>query len=333
MKLSRVLLTLGLIGLALIAVKNLGQLSALLDALSDVQWYVVPLVVFMQLLSYSSNARYYQAFFSISGDKLSFDRLLKTAMAINFANIAIPSGGISGTTYLAQSLHREVTAGRATLGQLARYAFTILSFMVVLVFGFLLLFFGGGIAKVSVRLTILGLLVVLIVSIVLILLFSERRLLERGLGFIVRFINYTVCTITNRKNEVITRAQLTKFLDELYDGYSEIVRSSKNWPILFGWALAGNIAEIMTLYVVFVSFGVWPNLGAVIAAYAIANAVSLLGVFTGGVGVYEAAMVAALTALGIPFTLSFAVIIIYRGLSMLIFLPLGFIYYRQGLKQ
>ncbi len=332
MKLSRVLLALGLIGLGLIVVKNLGQLGTLMDALSDLRWYAVPLLIIMQIASYSSNARYYQTFFAISGEQLPFKRLFKIAIAINFANIAIPSGGVSGTTYLAQALHDDVSAGRATLAQLARYAFTTLSFIVVLAFGFLMLFLGGSIAKVSVRLTMLIVLVILVISIIILLLFTERRLLEKGLRLIVRIINRLGRTIFRRKNQLITNHQLTRFLDELYTGYHEIVHSSKNWPSLFWWALAGNIAEVLTLYSVFIGFGIWPNLGAVITAYTIANAVSVLGLLSGGVGVYEAAMIAALAALGIPFTMAFGIVIVYRGLSMLIFLPIGFYYYRQSLK-
>ena len=332
MKLSRVLLTLGLIGLGLIVVTNLGQLSTLTDALTDLRWYAVPLLVIMQVASYSANARYYQTFFAISGERLLFEKLFKTAIAINFANIAIPSGGVSGTTYLAQTLHDDVSAGQATLAQLARYAFTALSFIVVLAFGFLMLFLGGSIAKVSVRLTMLIVLFALVGAIVLILLFAERSLLERGLGLVVRFINYVAQVVFRRKAFLITQEQLTKFIDELYDGYHEVVGSSKDWPVLFWWALAGNICEVLTLYVIFIGFGLWPNLGAVITAYTIANAVSVLGLLSGGVGVYEAAMVAAFVALGQPFTLAFGVVIVYRGLSMLIFLPIGFYYYRQSLK-
>jgi uncharacterized protein (TIRG00374 family) len=286
----------------------------------------------MQLASYSSNAKYYQAFFAVSGQHIPFKKLLKTSIAINFANIAIPSGGVSGTTYLAQTLKDDVSAGRATLAQLARYAFTTLSFVVVLAFGFLLLFLGGNIARVSVRLTMLIVMVLLVVAIILMILFAERSLLEKGINILVKFVNRVARGVFRHNDALITKDQIDRFVDELYEGYHEVVGSTKSWPKLFWWALAGNIAEVLTLYVIFIGFGMWPNLGAVITAYTIANVVSILGLLSGGVGVYEATMIASFVALGIPFTIAFGIVIIYRSLSMLIFLPIGFYFYRQSLK-
>lgn len=332
MKLSRILLILGLVGLGLIIITNLGQIDSLINAIKHLSWYAIPLLVIAQLASYAANAKYYQSFFSISGEKLSFKRLMKASLAINFTNIAIPSGGVSGTAYLAQTLRGDVSAGRATLGQLSRYAFTFLSFIPVLAFGFFLIYWSGGIAKISVRLTVLIVLIMLVVAIILLILFSQRKILERILKLIVDFINYIYQKILRRKQRLITDMQRTKFIDDLYIGYHEIIDNSKNWPKLFWWALAGNVAEILTLYVVFVGFHVWPNPGGVIIAYTMANSASLLGLISGGVGIYEAVMIATLTALGTPFALSFAIVIIYRGLSMLIFLPIGFYYYRQSLK-
>jgi uncharacterized protein (TIRG00374 family) len=84
---------------------------------------------------------------------------------------------------------------------------------------------------------------------------------------------------------------------------------------------------------VFIGFGQLINPGVVITGYALAIILSITSIFTGGIGVYEAGMIGTFAALGIPFALAFAVVIVYRVLNMGIFLPVGFFFYRRDLKE
>ena len=70
MKLRRLLLVAGLIGIGVLVLVHLGDLSKFWDALQDLQWYVIPLVIIVQLASYYFNARYYQA---IAAEKRQLD--------------------------------------------------------------------------------------------------------------------------------------------------------------------------------------------------------------------------------------------------------------------
>ena len=97
------------------------------------------------------------------------------------------------------------------------------------------------------------------------------------------------------------------------------------------WSLAYNVAEVLTIYVVFVGLGIWINPGVVITAYTLAIIASLAGFLTGGIGVYELGMIGTFTALGIPFATAFTVVLVYRALSMILFLPPGFYFYRRQL--
>jgi uncharacterized protein (TIRG00374 family) len=332
MKLRRVLIILGLLGLSALLLTNLGGLHKFFDTLQHVQWYIVPLLVGVQLISYLCNAKYYQAFFAVSHAEVPLSRLYEISLAINFANQAIPAGGVAGTTYLTQAVKPDIAPGTATLAQLGRYVFTFLSHFPVLAVGFLLLFFGDSLEKISVRLTILAMLFVLALGVVLVMIFSERRRLEHALKPFIRLANSFGRIVLRRPHPVIQTAQLEHFLDEFYDGYHRTMRHKGQWLRLFGWALGGNLAEIFTVYAVFIGFGTWPNPGIVITAYTLGIMVSVLGIFTNGVGVYEAGLIGTLSALGIPIAQAFAVVIVYRGLNLGIFLPVGLVYYRKYLK-
>jgi uncharacterized protein (TIRG00374 family) len=97
------------------------------------------------------------------------------------------------------------------------------------------------------------------------------------------------------------------------------------------YALLASIKEVLTIYVVYIAFGEWVNIGAVIIAYAVANFAGLVSILPGGIGIYEALMTAVLAAGGIPAALSLPVTVMYRILSMAIQLPVGFFFYQRAL--
>ena len=330
--LRRILIWVALIGLGIALITNIGGIEKFWHALHQIHWYLIPLLIGIQLISYYCNARFYQQFFAGSHRHVEVRKLYELSLAINFANQVIPAGGVAGTTYLVQSLKAEVPGGTVTLAQLARYAFTFLSYFVILGFGFVLLFLSGDLNKVSVRIMLLVMLGVLAVGTIGLVILSERRRLERILAPILHLGDGIKHRVFRNTKPLVAPDRLSGFLDELYEGYDALTHQRRHRHLLFGWALGGNVAEVLTLYAVFVGFATFPNLGTVIAGYTLAIMASILGVFTGGVGVYEFGMIGTLSALGIPFALAFTVVIVYRGLSMLIFLPPGFFYYRKYLK-
>lgn len=233
MKLRRLLIILGLLGLGVIIATNLGGVGKLTAAFRGVHWYVVALVVVMQLLSYWANAGFYQSFFRLTGREVDFRKLVEISLAINFANQAIPAGGVAGTTFLAEAVREEVPAGQATLSQIGRYIFTFLSYFAVLAIGFILLFFGGNIGRISVRFIILVMLILLVGAMVLILVFAERRRLEATIAPVVRFLNWFGRSIIRRDHDIVGRDSLERFLDEFYDAYHELARHRRNRLMLW----------------------------------------------------------------------------------------------------
>jgi uncharacterized protein (TIRG00374 family) len=85
--------------------------------------------------------------------------------------------------------------------------------------------------------------------------------------------------------------------------------------------------------VVYLAFGEWVNIGAVILAYSVANFAGLVSVMPGGVGIYEAIMTGVLAAAGVPARLSLPVTVMYRVLSTLIQLPIGYYFYNKSLRR
>lgn len=318
-----------LAGLVLV---NRGQIGQFWQLLGSVKWYVLILVVVVQLISFFANAKYYESFLALYGLKVRFTKLYKVSLALNFVNQIFPSGGISGTSFLSNQLLPEVPSGKSTLAQLARYGFTYIAFLLVLTVGFLMLFLAGPVDRIVVRLILLLILSIIIIGSVALILINNRGLVENLSRRVVRWLNTSARWLFKR-HRLFTPDQLAVFLEDFYDGYQQLkLRPGRNLKPL-GFALLGCVAEVMTIQVVFLAFGSVVNIGAIIAAYALANILSLLAFFTNGIGVYEGVMVGSLVALGVPLTLALSVVVVYRGFNLLVFMPVGFYYYRQALEK
>ncbi len=323
----------GLVALSAVFVVNRGYLNQFVGLLKKAEWEVLLLVLVAQLWSYYSNAKYYQSFLEIFNYRITTKRLLEAALAINFVNQAFPSGGVSGASFLSNYLRNEVPVGKATLAQFVRYVFTFISFLAVLVLGFLLLFFSGNVSRVTVRIVLLFILLLIIVSLLLVTVVADRKRVEQLVQKLTRVINRVGTVIRRKRWRMVTADQSKHFFDEFYEGYHFLLAQRNHWrrPLLY--CLSGNLAEVLTVYIVFLAFRTPINPGIVIVGYTLANVFSVLSVISSGVGIYEATMVTAFAALGVPFALALSVVIVYRVINFAVFLPLGFHYYSERLGQ
>lgn len=322
------LIWLGVVALLTVALVNFGYIQELGGLLKQVRWYVLLLVLFAQGASYLANAKYYQTVLAMFGHRLRLPELYEISLALNFVNQVFPSGGLSGATYLSSELHGEVPVGKATLVQLMRYVFTFISYLVVLVLGFLLLFLGDNLEKVAFRLALLLILVIIIGSLLILVVVSDRGKMESLVRLGVALVNRAGRFFRNR-GKLITEEKIRRFLEEFYRGYGLLMDDKKAWAAPLFWCLVGSLAEVATIYIVFLAFSQLVNPGAVIAAYTIANLASLLSFYSGGIGFYEGGMAATLAFLGVPLATSVSVTVFYRAFNFVIFLPLGFYFYRK----
>jgi uncharacterized protein (TIRG00374 family) len=119
--------------------------------------------------------------------------------------------------------------------------------------------------------------------------------------------------------------------DELHENYVLFQSRYKELKAPFVYAIFANLTEVLAVYVVYIAFGHWVNLGAIILAYAVANFAGLISVLPGGIGIYEALMTGVLVAAGIPAAVSIPVVVMYRVINTLIQLPPGYIFYHRTL--
>ncbi len=120
--------------------------------------------------------------------------------------------------------------------------------------------------------------------------------------------------------------------DDFHDNYNAIKSNYDKLKVPFLYGLLADATEVAAIYVVYIAFGKWVNIGAVILAYGIANFAGLISVLPGGIGIYEGLMTAVLASTGIPVGVSLPVTVMYRVLNTLIQIPPGYYLYHKALK-
>lgn len=301
-------------------IKNFGEVNS----------GVLILMLFTQALSYDSYTRMYQHLFGILGHRIPFKRMLRINIELNFVNSVFPSGGVSGFSYFGLRMKSEgVSTGQSTLVQLMRFILIFVSFQVLLFVGLLILALGGQASNLVIL--IAGSLATLLFVGTLGMMFivGSKKRINSFFTYITRFVNRLIHLVRKNNPETISIARVEKLFTELHENYMLIKKNPHflKWPLVH--ALMANIAEISTIYVVYVAFGQWVNPGAVIIAYAIANFAGLVSVLPGGVGIYEGLMTAVLATAGVPAGVSIPVTIMYRILNMTIQLPVGYFFYHK----
>ncbi len=310
------------------------QLVDTFKKLAEVNTLALLLLIPIQALNYHAQAKMYQNLFAMLGNKLKYTFLYRASLELNFVNHVFPSGGVSGISYFGMRLkNNEITGGKATLVQLIKLGMLFLSFEILLIVGLLALAIGNQANDfvILVTSTITTLLVVGTVAFVMII-GSEKRI-NATFTFLTRVLNRILHFFLPRSPETINIKRAERAFRELHTNYKTIESKWRELKMPFLWALLANLTEVVAIYVVYLAFGEWVNIGAVILAYAVANFAGLISVMPGGVGIYEALMTGVLVAAGIPAALSLPVTVMFRVLSTLIQVPPGWVLYHHALQE
>jgi uncharacterized protein (TIRG00374 family) len=309
------------------------QLYETLRNLLKVNLWVLLLMLPVQLLNYHTQAKMYQHLFRIVGNDLTYKFLMRASIELNFVNHVFPSGGVSGVSYFGVRMKdgENITGTKATLVQVMKVVLVILSFEIVLVAG---LFFLAVVGKANgLMLFVGGLLSGLMVvgTFGFMFIIGSQRRINAFFTYMTRGLNRLIRVFRRGHPETINIEGARKVVDDLHGNYQQFRSHYRELRAPFWWAVAANATEIATLYIVYVAFNHWVNVGAVILAYGVANFAGFVSVLPGGVGIYEALMTAVLSAGGVPAALSLPVTVMYRVLNTLIQIPPGYYFYHKTL--
>lgn len=310
------------------------QILDTLNNLKNLEFWALLLIIPAQILNYHSYAEMYQSLFQILHHRVRYLKMFRLSLELNFVNNVFPSGGVTGVSYFGIRMRSfGVSAGKSTLVQMIRYILVFVSFQILLFFGLIILAIGGD--ANSFAILIAGSLATLLFVGTLAAMFivGSKKRINGFFTYLTRVANRIIRVVRPKHPETINIQKVEDIFTELHENYMELRKQPHVLRKPLTRALLANIAEVLTIYIVYVAFGEWVNPGAIIIAYAIANFAGLISVLPGGVGIYEALMTAVLASAGVPAGVSIPITITYRVLNMALQLPPGYYFYHKALRE
>lgn len=328
MKMRHFLFFIALVVIGILFVLNFGKFQNLQNLVQNMNIWILSTIFLVRYLSYWANTKYFQNFFAVFGHKIEQKRLFSVVMGMNFVNTVFPSGGISGVSYMSRELEDKVDGHDVTIAQIFWYPMSFFCYLLFAGVAFLLLFMSNQTIKISSKIVLIFLIILIAAGVAAVVLLFSRDLTKKMLFWSTRPINLILARF---KQHTLSAKNVEKFVDEFYQAFDYI---SKNHLRLKGPILAimGYIFfEVLSIYIVFFAFGTLVNPGVVIAGYVLALIFSTAAILTGGIGIYETTMVATFVALGQPFALSLSVVTVYRLIALWLYIPLGLYYYKKSM--
>ncbi len=309
------------------------QIGSVIQDFGKINAFALLLIIPVEFLNYDAYARFLRKIYSILGEQVRYSTMFKFMLELNFVNHILPSGGVSGISYFnlrARSL--GISSGKNTLTQFMKFFLLFLSFQPLLVLAVFLLAARGHTNNL-ILVTVTSLITLLIVgTAIMIYIIESRTRINGAMTFVTKVINRIIQIVRPKFPETIKVASVQRTFNELHDNYVELKSRWRDLKSPFFYMLMANVTEIAALYVVYIAFGEFVNVGAIILAYAIANFAGLISVLPAGIGVWEGLMTGVLVACGVPAELSIPVTIMYRVVNMFIQLTPGYFLYQKALK-
>lgn len=303
--------------------------------LGKVNLWILWLILPVQALSYYAAGAMIFSYLRAKGDlQLTAPEMAKMALELNFVNHILPSGGVSGASYMTWRLkHLGVNAGRATLAQVVRLAMTFVAFLVLLVVAVLAITLDGDISRFTI-LVASGLASTIIFgTIVVVYVLKSRVRLHRTSHIVIATVNRLWQHLLRRPKPLLDETRVVHFLEDLHEDYATIARTPRVLIRPFWWGIFFTIMEITMFWITFAALGTPINPAPLLIAYGLAG---LAGVFMptpGGVGGYEAIMAGFLVTTGINQSAIIAAVLLARTILIIATIVTGYYFYQKALNK
>lgn len=266
--------------------------------------------------------------------KVKRAELVRIALEGNFVNHVLPSGGVSGVSYLTWRLGQYgVHPGRATMAQAVRHAVGFIAFAALLLVALFAVTLDGDLNR-WIILTSAGLFGLIILSILaLIYLLSSKRRIDRFASWLYRAINLVVRRVTfGKRRKLVRETTIEKFLDEMHGDFLELRHDKRLLVKPFLWGLVYTIGDAGLFMVAFWALGEVFNPAPILIAYGVASLAGFFVLTPGGAGAYEAIMVTFLAFAGIAGGVAIAGILLARVVILLGTIGFGYVFYQHTLN-
>lgn len=327
------LITVAFVGLVIFFARD--ELQQAWATLAQVNLWILALLIPAQVISYYAAGEmifsYLKSKGSIKG--VSKGDQVRMALELNFVNHVLPSGGLSGVSYLTWRLGKYgVSPGRATMAQVVRYAMGFAAYGVLLLIAVLAVTIDGEINRWIILISS-GLVTVLIAVVLggAFLLSSIERLQKFSIWF-TPAINRLVRRLTfGRVKKILSLDAVVRFFSELHYDYAGLMRDRKVLKKPFWWGIVYTLLDAGLFLITFWALGFPVNPAPVFIAYGVATIAGIIAITPGGAGAYEAIMVAFLAIAGLSSGVAIVGIVLTRVIMLAGTILMGYVFYQQSI--
>lgn len=315
------------------------DLVAAWHLLGQVNPWILLLVLPVQFISYYAGGAMIFSYLRQKGDLKHTSNIEATKMALelNFVNHVLPSGGVSGISYMTWRLSKlGVATGRATLAQVVKFAATFGAFVVLLAISVLLITFDGSINRLTILVSCGLIGIILIGMIVVGYAIGSKTRITKLAAWVHKVIAWGWRNVLRRKKDLpkaVSLESIEHFFDDLHRDFMSLRHTPGQLKKPLAWGFVFNIAEMSLFWVTFLALGTFVNPAPIMIALGLA---SLAGVFLftpGGAGGYEALMILFLTSAGVPASVAVAGVLLARVILIVLTISTGYFFYHQSLKK
>lgn len=256
---------------------------------------------------------------------------MRISLELNFVNHILPSGGVSGVSYMNWRLGKlGVTTGKATMAQAVRYVAGFAAMVSLLIVAVFVVTIDGTVNRWIILMSSALVTAMIAVTILCIFLFGSTARMHRVASWVANLANTIVCKVTLGKvKKVVHSKTVVEFLDDLHDDYQGLMRDKRILIQPYLWGLFFTATEIAIFWIVFWSLGSPVNPAPILIAYGLASLAGFLVVTPGGAGAYEAIMVFVLAIAGMNNGEAIAGIVLTRAIILFVTIVVGWAFYQQ----
>jgi uncharacterized protein (TIRG00374 family) len=328
------LITIVLLALVLFASRH--ELVLAWHLLSRVDIWLLLLLVPGQILVYYAGGEMIFSYLRKKGTIKHVGRWTQVRIALegNFVNHLLPSGGVSGVSYLTWRLSLlGIAPGRAAMSQVVRYVATFGAYAAILLFALIAVTIDGTINRwiILTSAALLGTIVVLLIAAIFLL--SSKRRIDRFGVWAHGAINTLVRKVTfGRRQQVVSLGDIERFLDDMHRDFVELRQSKHLLTRPFIWGIVFNLADVALFMISFWALGESFNPAPVFIAYGVAAFAGFFVLTPGGAGAYEAIMVTFLAFAGIQPGVAIAGVLLTRVILLIGTVIFGYAFYQHTIS-
>jgi uncharacterized protein (TIRG00374 family) len=306
------------------------------DLLATVNIWLLLLIIPLQFLSYFANGEAIFSYLKQRGQMKNVNAwdMTRMSLELNFVNHILPTAGVSGASYMTWRLNKlGISSGRATLGQVVRFAAVFGSYVVLLVLAVFYVTFDTGVNRLIILMSSALVSAIIILGMVVWYVLDSEARMKRFAYRVARAVNWAGRKVMRRKAALLSPEKVHAFFDDLQDDYWALKKQPRMLVKPFLWGVVFNLTEVSLFFFTFLALGTFVNPAAILLAMGIAAMVGAFLVTPGGAGGYEAVMVFVLTTAGVKGAIVLAGVILARVILILLTIVSGYIFYHLALKK